>query len=104
MLWHVVKFRFAGDVDQEDRLAFEAMLRRLADDIDVISLLRVARSIDEPDVTGLITGVADEPALAVYRDHPHHQPVLARGRKLCSEIVRLDIITSDPPGALPRVA
>lgn len=102
MLWHIVRFRFAGDVEDGERVAFEDSLRGLAGRIDDLRLLRVARAVDEPDVTGLITGFADEAGLGNYRDHPAHVPVVARARELCAEITRLDVATADPPDALPR--
>jgi len=86
VLWHIVRFRFPADVDPAARADLEARLAGL----------------DDPQVTGLLTGFADEAALAVYRDHPEHVPVVARARELCEDIVRLDVVTDDPPDALPR--
>jgi hypothetical protein len=104
VLWHIVRFRFRPDVDQADREALARSMAGLADTIDELRLVRVAPSVDEPDVLGLITGLDDADALAAYRDHPDHLPVVARARELCEEIVRLDVVTDDPADALPRVA
>jgi hypothetical protein len=103
VLWHIVKARFAEGVAEADREAWEQSVIALVDRIPEIRLLRLARSVDEADVTGLITGFDDEHGLAVYRDHPDHRPVVARMRGLCSEVVRLDIVTDDPTTALPRL-
>lgn len=101
MLWHIVRFRFPADVDPAEREGLEADLAGL-DAIDEVRLVRVARDVDEPRVTGLITGFDDEGALAAYRDHPDHVPVVERARGLCESITRLDLETGDDPGALPR--
>lgn len=102
MLWHVVTFRFRSDADEASREELADALAELAESIDELRFLRVGPSIDEPDVLGLLTGFDDETGLAVYRDHPAHQPVLTRARELCAEITRLDIATPDPSTALPR--
>lgn len=101
MLWHIVRFRFPDDVDAGERARFEAELAGL-DIIDEVRLVRVARDLDDPQVTGLITGFDDADALAVYRDHPEHVPVLQRARQLCESLTRLDVATDDDPAALPR--
>lgn len=96
MLWHIVRFRFPPTVDDAARQALERDLLRLDDVIDEVVWLAVARDVDEPDVTGLLTLFADEHALAAYRDHPEHIPVVARARALCDEIVRLDVEAGTP--------
>lgn len=102
MLWHIVKLRFAPSTTPEERAALERSARELADAIGEIRLLRVAASVDEPDVLGLLTAFDDAAALEAYRHHPAHVPVVARLKELCDEIVRLDVVTGDEPGALPR--
>ena len=102
MLWHIVKFRFAEETTDEERTSLEHALAGLADRIEQVRLLRVARSVDEADVSGLLSGFDDEAALATYRDHPEHLPVVARARELCEEITRLDIETDDPTDVLTR--
>lgn len=97
MLWHIVRFHFPETVDDADRRALERDMAGLADVIDEVVWLAVARSVDEPHVTGLLTVFADEDGLAVYRDHPRHTPVVARARELCDEIVRLDVEAGTPP-------
>ncbi len=102
MVWHIVRFRFHADMPDTVRAAFERDLRRLVDSIEQLVMLRVARSLDEPDVLGLLTGFASPEDLETYRAHPSHQPVLERAKELCTEITRLDFVTDDVPGALPR--
>lgn len=102
MLWHIVTFRFPSDVSDGERRAWEASVAALPDTIDEIRCLRIARSIDDPAVTGLIAGFEGARSLAIYRDHRHHLPVVARSRELCSDISRLDIETADEPDILPR--
>ncbi|CAN5229988.1 MAG: Dabb family protein [Euzebyales bacterium] len=102
MLWHIVTFRFRGDVAAAERDALAAEVRGLPGAIPELALLRVAPAIDDPDVLGVITGFADEAALAVYRDHPEHLPVVARANDLCVSIQRLDMVSDDPHDALPR--
>ena len=97
MLWHIVRFTFPAETGEEDRRALEADLAGLEAQIDVLRYLAVGRDLDDPAVTGLVTAVDDEQALAVYRDHPSHQPVVARARQLCERIDRLDIIADAPP-------
>lgn len=96
MLWHIVRFRFPPTVDDATRRALEEDLERLDDVIDEVVWLAVARDIDEPGVTGLLTVFADERALAVYRGHPAHTPIVERARALCDEIVRLDVEAGTP--------
>lgn len=98
MIWHVVRFEL-GSLAEEDRTELEGQLADLAD-LDVVSFLRVSRDHEDPDVTGLLVGLADEAALAAYRDHPEHQPVVRRVQELGVPRVRLDIATDDDPGVL----
>jgi hypothetical protein len=102
MLWHIVTFRFSPEAGVAQRDALVSALTGLIDDIDELRFVRVAPSLDEPDVVGLLSGFDDAADLAVYRDHPAHLPVVARARELCAEITRLDLVTDDPPDALPR--
>lgn len=100
MLWHIVRFRFPDHVAEADRRALEASLADLEAQIDEVRYLAVGRDLDDPWVTGLVTAFDDEAALAVYRDHPAHVPVVGRARELCEEIHRLDIVADGPPGGL----
>lgn len=103
VLWHIVKFHFGPGLADDDRVAFEDALWSLADTIDTLRLVRVARAVGEPEATGLFTAFDDESGLAAFRDHPSHTPVIERAKALCTEIVRLDMHTPDDPGALPLV-
>jgi hypothetical protein len=97
MLWHIVRFTFPAEAAEDDRRALEAGLVGLEAQIDEVRYLAVGRDLDDPAITGLVTAFDDEQALAVYRDHPDHQPVVARARELCERIDRLDILADAPP-------
>ena len=100
MLWHIVRFTFADDMSETHRDELEDQLRSLVDHIDELRFIRVARDLDDPSVTGLISGFDDADGLAVYADHPAHVPVAARLREASKDIARLDVVTDDPPDAL----
>ncbi len=93
MIWHSVRFDFSTtDADVRDEL--EAQLTGLAS-LDVVEGLRLGRDIVDPEVTGLLVVLADEQALATYRDHPEHTPVVGRIRELGVGVTRFDIETDD---------
>jgi hypothetical protein len=98
VIWHVVRFELGG-LSDEDRDDVEAQLAALAD-LDVVAFLRVGRDVEDAAVTGLLVGLADEAALAAYRDHPDHQPVVRRIAELGVPRVRLDIVSDDDPAVL----
>lgn len=99
MIWHVVRMDCA-EVDEATRQELEASLAGLAA-LDEVAWLRVARDVEEPTVTGLLTVFADADALARYRVHPEHVPVVERIRGLGIAVARLDIATDDDPAELP---
>lgn len=99
MIWHIVRFDFA-DVDDATREEVEGALQGLVA-LDEVAWLRLARDIDEPTVTGLLTVFADLDALEAYRVHPDHVPVVARIRELGIPAVRLDVTTDGDPAQLP---
>ena len=99
MIWHVVRFD-CSEVEEDTRREVEAALAGLAD-LEEVAWLRVARDVEEPTITGLITVFADVDALARYRVHPEHVPVVERIRALGIPAVRLDIATDDDPADLP---
>lgn len=101
MLWHVVKFRLRPDVDEAQRAEFTDLLNGLAGAIEPLRFIRVAASIDEPDVVGLLTGFDDVAGLETYKIHAAHVPVIRMAQALSAEIVRLDMETADPSNALP---
>lgn len=103
MLWHVVKFRLKPDVDARRRAAFEDMLRGLAGAVESLRFVRVAPSIDEPDVVGLLTGFDDAEGLEAYKIHPAHLPVIEEAKAVSAEITRLDVETADAPDTLPLI-
>jgi hypothetical protein len=98
VIWHVVRFEL-GNLDEPTRVEVEAALADLVH-LDVVSFLRTGRDVDDPSVTGLIVGLADEAALAAYRDHPDHLPVVRRIRELGVPTTRLDIASDDDPAVL----
>lgn len=104
MLWHVVKFRLKPDVDDARRAEFEQSLRGLAGVVESLRFVRVAPSVDEPDVVGLLTGFDDVEGLEAYKTHPAHLPVIALAREVSADVVRLDMPTPDPGDALPLQA
>lgn len=98
MIWHVVRFDL-GSLSEDVREEVESQMATLAD-LDVVSFLRVGRDLEDPAVTGLLVGFADEAALAAYRDHPDHLPVVRRIQELGVQRVRLDIVSDDDPAVL----
>lgn len=98
MIWHVVRFELGG-LDEPTRREVEAALADLAH-LDVVAFLRTGRDVEDPDVTGLVVGLADEHALAAYREHPDHLPVVRRIRELGVRVTRLDLATDDDPSVL----
>lgn len=104
MLWHIVKFIFPADVDEDARQAAEEGVRGLPDAIEEIAFCRFGRSIAEPHESAVVVGFADEAAMAAYNAHPAHVPVAERIDALCERVERVDIITDDQPGAIPRLA
>ena len=99
MIWHVVRFDMT-EVEEATRQELEEALAGL-DAIEEVAWLRVARDVEDPTVTGLLTVFTDVDALARYRVHPEHVPVVERIRGLGIPAVRLDIATDDDPEDLP---
>lgn len=99
MIWHVVRLDCA-EVDEDTRRDLEASIAELAR-LDEVAWLRVARDVEDPEVTGLLTAFADADALARYRVHPEHVPVVERIRSLGIPTVRLDLATDDAVADLP---
>jgi hypothetical protein len=95
MIWHAVRFDL-GALDGATRDELEAELAALRD-LDVVEFLRVGRDVEQPGVTGLLVGLADHAALAAYREHPDHQPVVRRMRDLGVPITRFDLASDDDP-------
>lgn len=96
MLWHIVRFTFRAGVAEDERRALEHDMASLDEAIDEVVWLAVARSVDEPAVTGLLSLFEDEDGLASYRVHPRHVPVVERARALCDDIARLDVAAGTP--------
>lgn len=98
MIWHIVRFDFAG-IDDAVRADLEDQLRGL-DDLDCVGFLRVGRDIEQSTVTGLLTGFADAGALDEYRTHPDHLPVVDAIREAGVATTRIDVETADDLAAL----
>jgi hypothetical protein len=99
MIWHIVRLDM-GELDEATRVSIEDELAALGA-LDDVAWLRLARDIEDPSVTGLITVFADHDALERYRVHPDHVPVVQRMRGLAIPAVRIDIATDDDPTTLP---
>jgi hypothetical protein len=99
VIWHIVRFDM-GHLDDVERSQLEGALETLAD-LDEVRWLRVARDVDDPAVTGLITVFDDYEALERYRTHPQHVPVVKRIGDHGVTATRLDIATGDDPADLP---
>jgi hypothetical protein len=99
VIWHIVRFDMT-DLDEAVRREVEASLAGL-ESLDEVRWLRVNRDVEDPNVTGLITVFDDVDALARYRVHPDHVPVVARIGELGIGTTRLDIATDDASADLP---
>lgn len=99
MIWHIVRFDFHGVAD-DVRERLEASLDGLTA-IDEVAFLRLGRDLDDPAVTGLVTGFATAADLEAYRVHPEHVPVVEGLRDAGVGVVRLDLSTDDDVSELP---
>lgn len=99
MIWHLVRLDFSG-VDDATRGDLERQLAELAR-LDVVGFLRIGRDLDQPDVTGLVTGFASEADLDAYRVHPDHVPVVDAIHAAGVATSRFDIATDDHVQELP---
>lgn len=99
MIWHIVRLDM-GALDEATRASLEDDLAGLTS-LEDVAWLRVARDVDDPAITGLMTALTDHDALERYRVHPEHLPVVDRLRELGIPSVRLDIATNDDPATLP---
>lgn len=93
MIWHVVRFDFTG-IDDDVRADLEERLAGLAA-LDCVGFLRLGRDLDQPTVSGLLTGFAGTAELDAYRDHPDHVPVVAAIRDAGVAVTRIDVETDD---------
>lgn len=97
MIWHIVRFDLSS-LDDETRTGLEQQLADLAH-LDEVVWLTVARDLDAPEVTGLVTLFSSYEDLEAYRVHPQHVPVIERIRSLGIPVTRLDIEAGLPPGS-----
>lgn len=98
MIWHIVRFDFAG-IGDAVRADLEDQLRRL-EDLDCVGFLRLERDIEQTTVTGLLTGFAGTAELDEYRTHPDHLPVVEAIRANGVAVSRIDVETDDDLEAL----
>jgi quinol monooxygenase YgiN len=99
VIWHIVRFDMTH-LDEVVRREVEAALEGLTA-LEEVRWLRVARDVEDPGVTGLITVFDDVDALARYRVHPDHVPVVDQVRDLGIGATRLDLATDDDAADLP---
>ena len=95
MVRHVVFFKFKPEVEKQARFDFSARLRQLQQDIDVIRALEVGQNFTEsPRAMDLIltVDVDNQHDLAIYDQHPLHQPVKQMAAQLCSETRVVDYV------------
>lgn len=97
MIWHIVTFDMTA-VDTATRTDLEARLAALAD-LDPVVWLEVARDVDVPGTTGLLSVFATYEDLETYRVHPDHVPVVEDIRTLGVPTSRLDVEAPLPPAA-----
>jgi hypothetical protein len=91
LIRHVVVFTVA-EAHRHELDALIEELRALPGEIAEIEALACGRSLGATGFDAALTvDVADEAALAAYREHPAHQPSLQRLRAVASQIVVADI-------------
>lgn len=97
MVRHIVFFKFKPEADKQARIDFMGKLRQLQQDIDVIRSLQVGQNFTESgramDVA-LIVDVDNQHDLAVYDQHPLHQPVKQAASQICSETRVVDFVVA----------
>ncbi len=94
MIWHIVRFDLSS-LDAPTRAEIERDLAALGR-LDVVSWLEVARDLDTPGITGLLSLFASYEDLEAYRVHPEHVPVVERIRGLGIPVTRLDVQAGIP--------
>lgn len=98
VIWHIVRFDLSS-VDEATRTELEQQLAGLVH-LDEVAWLTVARDLDAPEVTGLVTLFSSYEDLDAYRVHPQHVPVVERIRSLGIPVTRLDIDADLPPSTI----
>lgn len=98
MIWHIVSFDMSA-IEASVRVELERELEGLRE-LDVVAWLAVARDVDAPSTTGLITLFTSYDDLEAYRVHPDHVPVVQRIRDLGIPVTRLDVEAALPPADL----
>jgi hypothetical protein len=89
---HVVIWSMAEGREQELPSLLAAM-NELPSQIDAIVDLTVGTLLnDSPMDAALCVDVEDQDALATYRSHPAHQPVLANLRECAAQLVVADYV------------
>jgi hypothetical protein len=96
VIWHIVSFDMSA-LDEALRVELEQQLAELQH-LEEVAWLAVARDIDQPGTTGLLSLFASYADLEAYRVHPQHVPVVQRIRELGVPVARLDVEAAVPPG------
>jgi hypothetical protein len=94
MLYHVVLFTLRADA-QSELAGLVEELRALAALPMVEALAAGVRHEQTGHDAALIVQVADAAQLRAYREHPEHQPVLARLRELAAVVEVADFESPD---------
>ena len=93
MLYHLVLMKFKPEVERADIDELEKAFEKLPDVIVEIQSYEFGRDIVHSERSydfGLVSLFANIEALNRYREHPEHQKVLARIKKMCADIVAVD--------------
>jgi hypothetical protein len=98
VIWHIVSLDMSA-IEDDLRTEVERDLEGLRE-LDVVAWLAVARDVDSPSTTGLLTLFANYEDLETYREHPDHLPVVQRIRDLGIPITRLDVEAGVPPAGV----
>jgi hypothetical protein len=98
MIRHIVLFKLKPDVDAQTLTRLLQSMERLKDEIDVIRALEIGQNFNRSpraaDVS-LIVDVDDEHALAIFANHPSHQPLKALSAEVASEIRLVEYVIED---------
>ena len=91
MIRHIVLFSVDDNARDELAVLIDE-LTALPGQIDAIEALAVGRPLNAgAHDCALTVDVLDEHALQTYREHPAHQPVVDRLRRIATEMVVADI-------------
>ncbi|CAM3786645.1 hypothetical protein GCM10009799_40160 [Nocardiopsis rhodophaea] len=98
-LRHIALFRWTDDVTSAQVQEVVDGLSRLPSRIPELRAYTFGRDLGISEGTydfGVVADLPDEKALAVYREHPDHQAVLAVMRPLIADRASVQIRVPDP--------